>query len=146
MPRVGTRRAVERGMAVILVVNDDADMLDTYEAFLGEMGHRAVTKVTVASGPETVREVKPDALVVDLQLADEKQSGLRIIEEVRGDPELAALPIVLCTGAAAEVGPLTSRLRELDVPVVLKPFNADHLEETLTRALERTGRSTRRDR
>jgi DNA-binding NtrC family response regulator len=125
------------GMAVILVVNDDADMLDTYEAFLREMGHQPVTKISVASGPETVREIKPDALVVDLQLADEKQHGLRIIEEVRGDPELGALPIVLCTGAAAEVGPLTSRLRALDVPVVLKPFKADHLEETLTRALER---------
>lgn len=124
-------------MAVILVVNDDADMLDTYEAFLREMGHQAVTKVAVASGPETVREVKPDALVVDLQLADETRHGLRIIEEVRGDPELAALPIVLCTGAAAEVGPLASRLEELDVPVVLKPFRADHLEQTLNRALER---------
>jgi CheY-like chemotaxis protein len=124
-------------MAVILVVNDDADMLDTYEAFLREMGHEPVTKVAVASGPETVREIKPDALVVDLQLADEKRHGLRIIEEVRGDPELAALPIVLCTAAAAEVGPLKTRLRELDVPVVLKPFKADHLEKTLTQALQR---------
>jgi len=134
------------GMAVILVVNDDADMLDTYEAFLREMGHQPVTKATVASGPETVREVKPDALVVDLQLAAENQQGMRMIEEVRGDPELAALPIVLCTGAAAEIGPLTSRLRELDVPVVLKPFKADHLEETLTRALERERSSPHRDR
>lgn len=124
-------------MAVILVVNDDADMLDTYEAVLREMGHQAVTRITVASGLETVREIKPDALVVDLQLADGTRPGLRIIEEVRCDPELAALPIVLCTGAVADVGPLTSRLRELDVPVVLKPFKADHLEETLTRALER---------
>jgi len=124
-------------MAVILVVNDDADMLDTYDAFLREMGHQPVTKVTVASGPDTVREVKPDALVVDLQLADEKRHGLRIIEEVRRDPELAALPSVLCTGAVAEVGSLTRRLRELDVPVVFKPFKADHLEETLTQALQR---------
>jgi CheY-like chemotaxis protein len=133
-------------MAVILVVNDDADILDTYEAFLREMGHEPVTKIAVASGPETVREVKPDALVVDLQLAGERQDGLRIIEEVRGDPELAALPIVLCTGAAAEVGPLTSRLRELGVPVVLKPFKADHLAETLTRALDQRQPSTTKDR
>ena len=133
-------------MAVILVVNDDADMLDTYEAFLREMGHRPVTRATVASGPETVREVKPDVLVVGLQLADERRHGLRIIEEVRGDPELAALPIVLCTGAAAEIGPLTIRLRELDVPVVLKPFKADHLAETLTRALAQRQPSTAHDR
>ena len=123
-------------MAVILVVNDDSEMLDTYEAFLREMGHQPVTKVTVASGPETVRDVKADALLIDLQRADEDEYGVRIIEQLRADPETRSLPIVLCTGASFQVGPLTTHLQQLDVPVVLKPFRVDDLQEALTAALD----------
>jgi CheY-like chemotaxis protein len=123
-------------MAVILVINDDADMLDLYEAFLRDMGHEPVTKIAVESGPETVRAVDPDALLVDLRRPDEHEYGLRIIEELRADPELKALPIVLCTGATQEVRPLLERLDRLEVPVVLKPFRTQDLEQTLTSVLE----------
>jgi CheY-like chemotaxis protein len=122
-------------MAVILVINDDADMLDLYQAFIREMGHVPVTKMAVESAPDTIREIDPDALLVDLRRPDEDEYGLRIIEELRADPELNALPIILCTAGAQEVRPLLQRLDLLDVPVVLKPFSTDDLERTLTAAI-----------
>jgi len=123
-------------MAVILVINDDADMLDLYQAFIQDMGHVPVTKMAVESAPETIREIDPDALLVDLRRPDEDEYGLRVIEELRADPELKALPIVLCTAGAQEVRPLLQRLDLLDVPVVLKPFTTEELERTLTAAIE----------
>jgi CheY-like chemotaxis protein len=126
-------------MAVVLVVNDDGDLLDTYEAVLASMGHEPVTKLTIDSGPETVREVGADALVVDLQAVGEGEFGLRIIEELRSDPELRDLPIILCSGATESIHPLRDRLAALNVPVVLKPFPIDVLEEQLQQALGSTG-------
>jgi CheY-like chemotaxis protein len=123
-------------MAVILVIDDDADMLDLYGAFIREMGHEPVTKTAVESAPETIRDIDPDALLVDLRRPDEDEYGLRVIEELRADPELKALPIVLCTAGAEEVRPLLQRLDLLDVPVVLKPFSTDDLERTLTAAVK----------
>ena len=123
-------------MAVILVIDDDADMLDLYQAFIRNMGHVPVTKMAVESGQETVREIEPDALLVDLRRPDEDEYGLRVIEELRADPELNALPIILCTAGAQEVRPLLQRLDLLDVPVVLKPFTTEDLERTLTAAIE----------
>jgi CheY-like chemotaxis protein len=122
-------------MAVILVIDDDADMLDLYGAFIREMGHEPVTKVAVESAPETIRDIDPDALLVDLRRPDEDEYGLRVIEELRADPELKALPIVLCTAGAQEVRPLLQRLDLLDVAVVLKPFSTDDLERTLASAI-----------
>jgi CheY-like chemotaxis protein len=122
-------------MAVVLVVNDDGDLLDTYEAVLAGMGHEPVTKLTIASGPETVREVGADALVVDLQATSEDDFGLRIIEELRSDPELGKLPIILCSGAAESIHPLRDRLAALNVPILLKPFPIEVLEEQLQEAL-----------
>jgi CheY-like chemotaxis protein len=127
--------ASSRGMAVVLVVNDDGDLLDTYEAVLAGMGHEPVTKLTIASGPETVREVGADALVVDLQATSEDDFGLRIIEELRSDPELGKLPIILCSGAAESIHPLRDRLAALNVPILLKPFPIEVLEEQLQEAL-----------
>jgi len=123
-------------MAVILVIDDDADMLDLYQAFIRNMGHVPVTKMAVESGQETVREIEPDALLVDLRRPDEDEYGLRVIEELRADPELKALPIILCTAGAQEVRPLLQRLDLLDVPVVLKPFSTEDLERTLTAAIQ----------
>jgi DNA-binding response OmpR family regulator len=122
-------------MAVVLVVNDDADMLDTYESLLLAMGHEPITQMTLASGPETVREVGADALLVDLQQPDEDAYGVRIIEELRTDPRTSDVPIVLCTGAPEAVRPLIRRLDQLGVPVVIKPFEVSQLEETLTAVL-----------
>jgi CheY-like chemotaxis protein len=128
-------------MAVVLVVNDDGDLLDTYEAMLAELGHQPVTKLTMASAPETVREVGADALVVDLQSSDEDDFGVRIIEELRSDPEMRTFPIILCSGATESLRPLHARLQDMNVPVVLKPFRIEDLEEELEAAL-RTNESS----
>ena len=128
---------VPESMAVVLVVDDDADMLDTYESLLISMGHQPVTKMVVNSGPQTVREVGADALVVDLQQPDENEFGVRIIREVRADPQTSDVPIILCTGASEAVHTLMPQLDALDVPIVIKPFAVEDLETTLRDALKK---------
>ena len=126
-------------MAIVLVVNDDRDTLATYEDVLESLGHEPVAKETIDSGPETVREVGADALLVDLQAPDDDQFGLRIIEEVRSDPAISDLPIILATGAAENVDTLRERLDPLDVPVIVKPFSIETLEQHLRAVLDREG-------
>jgi len=122
-------------MAVVLVVNDDRDMLDMYADPLEAMGHEAVTKEAIDAGPETVRQVGAQALVVDLQAPHEREFGLRVIQEVRDDPETRDLPIILATGATEELDSLHERLETLEVPVLIKPFPISVLEEQLQAAL-----------
>jgi len=125
-------------MATVLVLNDDEDLLELYEEVLRELGHEPVTRFTTDSGPEAVRDVGADALLVDLMRPDEKSYGLRIIEEVRRDPELHDLPVILCTAGTEQVRPLLERLERLDVPVVAKPFGMSDLQAVLQRALGET--------
>jgi CheY-like chemotaxis protein len=118
-------------MARILVLNDDQTMLDVYAAALQELGYDPVTREIVESGPETVREVAADALLVDLQRPDEDHYGLRIIEQIRAEPELRAFPIVLSTGAVEELPEVLPLLESLHVPVLRKPFRIADLSTTL---------------
>jgi CheY-like chemotaxis protein len=128
-------------MAIVLVVNDDRDMLEMYEALIRQIGHEVVTETIVESGPEAVRAVKADALVVDLRRPDDREYGLRLIEDVRGDPEVSDIPIILCTGAE-QIGPLRPRLESLQVPVLPKPFHARELEQVLAAALAGSRRAS----
>ena len=122
-------------MAVILVINDDQDMLGLYDAVIRDMGHHPVTKVDVDSAAAIVREVGADALIVDLQSPDDAESGIGIIREVRSDPAIAHLPIILATGAAHEVEPLLRRRRLTGVPVIAKPFAVSDIQLALHAAL-----------
>lgn len=126
-------------MAVVLVVNDDHDMLNAYEALITELGHVAVTEVIVDSGPAVVRAVGADALVVDLQRPHEDAYELRLIEEVRADPRVSAIPIILSTGAAEDVAALRPQLERLNVAVLHKPFRMAELEDTLAAVLAGPG-------
>ena len=102
-----------------------------YADALQAMGHEPVTKEAIDSGPETVREVGADALVVDLQAPQEDDFGLRVIQEIRQDPEMRDLPIILATGATDDLATLHERLEALRVPVLIKPFPISVLEEQL---------------
>ncbi len=126
-------------MATVLVVNDDDDILDTYESMLLSLGYEPVAKKIVASGPETVRDVGAEALLVDLQRPDDDEYGIRLIEELRADGELRNFPIILCSGAPEALQSLRPRLDALRVPIVIKPFTMDELEETLASVLRASG-------
>ena len=123
-------------MAVVLVINDDRDLLEAYQDMIRRLGHEPVTKLAARSGAETVRQARAQALVVDFERPDESDFGLRVVEEVRADPELRELPIIVCTGAAeARLRPVRGRLSQLGVPVLPKPFTLEEFEAALENML-----------
>ena len=122
-------------MAVVLVVDDDHDMLEAYRALISDLGHEVVTEVIVESGPQAVRDAQADAMLVDLQQPHQDDYGLRLIEEVRADPVVKAIPIILSTAAVEEVHAMRPVLDRLQVAVLRKPFRMTDLEAALAEAL-----------
>lgn len=122
-------------MAVVLVVNDDRDVLDMYGAVLEEMGHRPVLKARIQPKPETVIASGAQALLLDLEAETDPVAGLRVIEALRADPATQEVPIILCTAAPEDIRPLSQRLEDLDVPVLVKPFHIEKLRDVLGQVL-----------
>jgi CheY-like chemotaxis protein len=122
-------------MAVVLVVNDDRDVLDMYGAVLEEMGHRPVLKARIQPKPETMIASGAEALLLDLEAATDPVAGLHVIEALRADPATQEVPIILCTAAPQDVRPLSKRLEDLDVPVLVKPFHIEKLRDVLGEVL-----------
>jgi len=110
-------------------------VLDMYGAVLEEMGHRPVLKARIQPKPETVIANGAEALLLDLEAETDPVAGLHVIEALRADPATQEVPIVLCTAAPEDVRPLSKRLEDLEVPVLVKPFHIEKLRDVLRQVL-----------
>ena len=87
-------------MARILVADDDVDIRELVEFKLSTMGHDIVAVGDGAAAVDACRAEKPDLAVLDVMMPG--VSGLDAIREIRADPDLSDLPVILLTARAQE--------------------------------------------
>ena len=87
-------------MARILVADDDVDIRELVEFKLSTMGHEIVAVGDGAAAVEACRDSKPDLAVLDVMMPG--VSGLDAIKQIRADPGLSDLPVILLTARAQE--------------------------------------------
>ncbi len=114
--------------ARILLVEDDAGIRDSVAEVLESEGYEVSA---VANGSDALewlaREAPPDVLLVDLVMP--VMSGGELLERVRADPRLAAIPAVLMTAAMPTA---SAPMPEADA-MLPKPFELDALLEVVAR-------------
>jgi len=80
----------------LLVVEDNAAEQMSIRELLGHDDIEIVTVGTGAGALQSLREQIADCVVLDLRLPD--MSGFEVLEEIKRDPALAELPVVVFTG------------------------------------------------
>ena len=104
----------------ILVVDDEADLVATYERLLRRQGYRVVSAGTRRTGLLAL-EAEPLSLVIaDLRLPD--GDGLDIIRAARALP--TPLPVLVATGVASRVA-RQAALAAGAAAFLTKPFATD---------------------
>jgi CheY-like chemotaxis protein len=106
--------AEARPIEILLVEDDPGDVLITTEAL--EQSKLANNLHTVENGEEAVsflrREgsyadaVRPDLVLLDLNLP--RRDGREVLAEIKDDPELRRIPVVVLTTSSAEEDVLRS--------------------------------------
>ena len=81
--------------AKILVVDDHPDLRRYVASILQRQGHHISTAHNGATGLEVAHQVHPQLIITDLMMP--QVSGLELIQQVRRDPELQGIPIILLT-------------------------------------------------
>jgi DNA-binding response OmpR family regulator len=79
---------------------------------------------------EVAREVQPDLIVLDMMLPG--LMGLDVLREVRRDPELATVPVIVLT---AQPGTRDDAIRAGANLVMDKPFNVDEISAAVKEVL-----------
>ena len=116
----------------ILVVEDDPSVRGLLYTLLSAEGYEVATASDGLAGLVKAASVKPACMLLDLMMPD--LGGVRVLEEIQDDPELAGTPIIIVTGKVDAVPGLRDLLGE--DRVFVKPFA---VAELLTRVAEITG-------
>ncbi len=115
----------------ILVVDDDASIVETVRAYLREAGFEVFTARDGNSALSEYRRQKPDLLVLDVMMPE--MDGFEVVRTLRRD---SAVPVILVTARVEE----SDRLVGLELGAddyVTKPFSPRELVARVKAVLRR---------
>ena len=82
----------------VLVVDDEADLLVTYERLLRRWGYRVSAAASLAAGLWALERDRPDLVIADLRLPD--GDGFQLLRAARAAPRPP--PVIVVTGVPSE--------------------------------------------
>ena len=86
----------------ILVVDDDDDYADAIGYFLRVWGYEVRRARSAREGLELARAERPALVLMDVMM-EERTAGFFAIQEMRRDPELAKIPVLVVSSIYTEV-------------------------------------------
>ena len=114
----------------ILIIDDSTELRSLLESILPFSGYHTFSASTGEEGLDLATRLRPDVILVDLELPD--TTGLKIIEELnqRG----IAIPTIMITGYGSE-GTAARALRLGAQGYLVKPFTTEEVLSSVERAL-----------
>jgi len=112
-------------MAKVLLAEDDQTMISLLKTLLKMEGYEAVALDVTSDVPAAIERENPDFLFMDVHMG--KQSGLEIVEQIRKNPALANLRVVMTSGLNVKDECLKRGANHF----LLKPFMPDDLLKLL---------------
>src|SRR5436190_4427469 len=83
----------------ILLVESDKLLADNFSTVANLAGHKTVWQVDLQSAIESIDNDKPDAVVIDINLAN--RSGVELLYELRSYPEWQNLQVLVWSDVAS---------------------------------------------
>lgn len=118
-------------MPTILICDDE----DVLRALVRESLPASCSIVEACDGEESLelaRRVLPDLIVLDMMMPG--RSGLEIVAELRGEPRLAATPVIMLTARAQAADEAAASAAGVD-RYLRKPFSPRELQATVEELL-----------
>lgn len=103
----------------IMIIEDDAHLLQNYVTELELLKYNVVTVMDGAKALAAVLKEKPDLVLLDIMLPN--KNGIDILEEIRNEDKLKDLPVVMLTNYGDEEN--IRRSLELGALDYLKKYN-----------------------
>lgn len=122
-------------MALIYIVEDDQNIREIESFALKNSGYQVQDFSNAKEFYRAVKEIKPDAVLLDIMLPDE--DGMEILQKIRKNPETKRLPIIMVTAKSTEL----DRVKGLDMGAddyIVKPFGVMELISRVKALLRRS--------
>ena len=122
----------------VLAIDDEPDVLTFYSEVLEDYDYIAITVESGLEGLIKAREEKPDIIILDIMMP--KKSGMLTYKELKKNPELESIPVVIITAMPKEVDYMTLLNRGSTKHIkpaghLVKPITPDDLIKEIERVL-----------
>ncbi|MGK5511280.1 ATP-binding protein [Brevibacillus formosus] len=114
----------------VVVIEDDLNLTELLRDELTSSGFRVNSFSTASEAVAAIEELRPDAVVLDLILKD-GESGWKVIEEIRKNPDLRTIPIVISSA-------FEEKKKAFDLGAtgyLIKPYHPDTLSKAILLAI-----------
>ncbi|MCA1994396.1 response regulator [Leptodesmis sichuanensis] len=114
-------------LKIVLVEDNDINRL-LMRDFLIHCGHYVIDLANATNFLETLEEINPDVILLDLKLKD--MDGFQLLEQIQISPKFQQIPIIVISGLAFEA----DKKRALALGVhkyLVKPINLNDLRQVL---------------
>lgn len=98
LPSVHGVKSAKTNVGSVLVIEDEADVLELVRYHLGKAGFRVLIARDGASGLAKARSDKPDAVVLDLMMPG--ICGEDVCRELKSSEDTASIPVIMLTAKA----------------------------------------------
>ena len=111
-------------MPHVLVVDDEPHIVRLIQVNLERQGYQVETANNGAVALAKIKENRPDLLVSDVMMPE--MDGFELLANVRRDPTLMDLPVIMLTAKAQDTDVMTGYKTGADM-YLTKPFNPAEL-------------------
>jgi len=132
MPLESADRAAQTRPTIVLV-DDEPGIVDFIELGLRHEDLAVISAVSLATGLETIRRVRPELVILDVGLPDGE--GFELLQTIRLESDV---PVIMLTAR----GDVDDRVRGLDLGAddyIAKPFHFNELLARVRAQLRRAG-------
>ena len=115
-------------MKKILIVDDEADIIEILQFMLETSGYECVTAMDGEEGLKLAREINPDLIILDVMMP--KINGYKICRLLKFDNKYKDIPIFMLTARSQDEDKLIGEETGAD-EYITKPFNVDEVVSTV---------------
>ncbi len=129
-------------MYEILIVDDDAQMLDMVELVLRREGYSVLRAATASQALNLLETTTPDLFIIDVIMPG--VDGLSLCQKLRENEETTRLPIIFLTGSTSTLGVVDALESGAD-DYIRKPFVPRELAARVRSLIRRSAQYVERD-
>jgi len=118
----------------VLIVDDEPNIVLSVEFLMQREGHEVVTAGDGQEAMDVLAAARPDLMILDVMMP--RKNGFEVCAEVRTDPEMSGMPILMLTAKGREAEMKKGLSLGADA-YITKPFSTHDLVTKVNELLNR---------
>jgi len=117
----------------IVCIEDEQEMIDLIQLILNRRGFKVTGASGGQEGLQTVREMRPDLVLLDLMMPD--MDGWEVYQQMKADESTRSIPVIVVTAKAQNIDKVLGlHIAKVD-DYIAKPFSPQELVDSVERLI-----------